>query len=443
MAILRKVDKQRKHKTKDLLNSVLSLIHRQFIFQTIHRSHTTSDDSFLTLEPQIGNFTSAVDTLVATIKNTSAYNWLIWRIENHKKLEFTSILGQKIDFYPTIREAAAFQQGDKLQFGLGAIRARFAMDLDIPHFHQVQQYDFGIPDTLGKAVVLTGSENNMQASTCREYVDQVWGSDGVELLNMLQQALSDFLNDKSYKDTGPRGNIKVLLCNKVFWVECTGMPLYMMTVAAELLAWLSLSLRHDEAGSETTGKDGTVPNETTETGDKAQSKTTVQFSSFRFSNLRRIKPGDLCFDIHVFTPKHPERIPINPQSPGNCWGDLLNRGIVVAARFPVPRRATQVAGLEASLEVMAALAGTTYLVNFRGRTFIKGFSTILVVTQVTDTVIVWHFLHNDDGTYISYADSRLPSIESSGVSLALDYSSLVKRRHILGWSPRAESNAGE
>ncbi|EPE02706.1 pfs domain protein [Ophiostoma piceae UAMH 11346] len=126
---------------------------------------------------------------------------------------------------------------------------------------------------------------------------------------------------------------------------------------------------------------------------------------------------------------------------GFCWLGLFEH-VVIAEGFPILLRETGLNGLELSMELMPALTGATYLVNFGNRTFIKGFSTMLAVTGITDSIVLWHFLHNDEHEYISYNDARLPDAKSTEAPLTLSLSLLKQRRHIVGWSHTAVSMAG-
>lgn len=84
-----------------------------------------------------------------------------------------------------------------------------------------------------------------------------------------------------------------------------------------------------------------------------------------------------------------------------CWHGLFRNPVVVLG-YPISRRQQDVPGLELPLDIMAELAQTRYLNPFAGRLILKGFSTILVPTAASDTLVTWHLLHNPDGSRISY-----------------------------------------
>lgn len=122
---------------------------------------------------------------------------------------------------------------------------------------------------------------------------------------------------------------------------------------------------------------------------------------------------------------------------GDCWRDLFRSGVVVKS-YPIPRRseADATSGLEIPLPMMASLAQASYVNTFLDRPIIKGYSTMLVPTEVHDGVVMWHLLHNKNGDRISYLDSTVVSVEG------LMIGQLSQARHILGWCSDAKYLAG-
>ncbi|KAK4186810.1 hypothetical protein QBC35DRAFT_346162, partial [Podospora australis] len=126
---------------------------------------------------------------------------------------------------------------------------------------------------------------------------------------------------------------------------------------------------------------------------------------------------------------------------GTCWLGLF-RNAVVADGFPIMRRLHSGRGLDISLEVMARLAKTSYLVDFRERTFLKGFSTMLAVTEVVGTTVFWHLFYNQDGGYISYEETRVPRIQDEDSAPTIDADALLNSRHIPGRCEKVSCLAG-
>lgn len=120
---------------------------------------------------------------------------------------------------------------------------------------------------------------------------------------------------------------------------------------------------------------------------------------------------------------------------GQCWHRLLRNPVLVLG-YPISRRHQDVPGLELPLDMMAELAQTRYLNAFAGRLTLKGFSTILAPTAVSDTLVTWHLMHNPDGSRISYLRSTDMPVVPATVS------HLESCRHVLGWCPEMRLYAG-
>lgn len=128
-------------------------------------------------------------------------------------------------------------------------------------------------------------------------------------------------------------------------------------------------------------------------------------------------------------------LPIDPfgRDNGYCWHDLFRGGVIVVG-YPIPRRpeADATSGLEISLPMMASLAQASYVNTFLDRPIIKGFSTMLVPTEVHTGVVMWHLVYNKNGDRISYLDSTVVPVEG------LMAGQLSQARHILGWCSDAK-----
>lgn len=120
---------------------------------------------------------------------------------------------------------------------------------------------------------------------------------------------------------------------------------------------------------------------------------------------------------------------------GKCWHNLFKNPMVVKG-YPIPARAETGTGAEIPFNIMAGLARTQRVDCFKGMTFIKGFSTLLVPTRRTGDVIFWHLFYNKDGRRISYLESAISSL---GYATSLD---LERCRHVLGWCEDAAFYAG-
>ena len=116
---------------------------------------------------------------------------------------------------------------------------------------------------------------------------------------------------------------------------------------------------------------------------------------------------------------------------------------VLVQGYPIIRRPKGVNGLELSLDVMAALLQAPRLTWFGGTPFIKGFSALVALTEVTQGFMLWHLVFNKDKKQrISYNDSRIPHSLASEADGIYDLT-LENSRHILGWCSHVKSLTGK
>lgn len=123
-------------------------------------------------------------------------------------------------------------------------------------------------------------------------------------------------------------------------------------------------------------------------------------------------------------------------SNGQCWRHLFRNPVVVKG-YPIPRRSMYDTGLEIPLNIMARLAQTRHINTFDNKIFIKGFSTMLVLTKHNEELLIWHLLYNKDGDRISYLDNHVIHAEKISIS------DLESSRHVLGWCSEVRYYAGK
>lgn len=121
---------------------------------------------------------------------------------------------------------------------------------------------------------------------------------------------------------------------------------------------------------------------------------------------------------------------------GQCWHPLFQSQAVVKG-YPIPRRSAHHTGLEISISAMAALVGTNRINLFNDKIYIKGFSAMVVPTEHSDDIVLWHLLYNKTGNQISYFDSKIAHAKD------INLSSINNRRHILGWSSTVRCLSGK
>lgn len=117
---------------------------------------------------------------------------------------------------------------------------------------------------------------------------------------------------------------------------------------------------------------------------------------------------------------------------------------MIVTGFPIPRRPETNTGLEAPLDMMAALTNARRVVNFSGLTFVKGFSAMLAAVRVVGNVVLWHLFFNPDRDYISYEDPRVPRLsQAQNCPSGITVGAIERGRHIVGWCDTIKNYAGQ
>lgn len=124
------------------------------------------------------------------------------------------------------------------------------------------------------------------------------------------------------------------------------------------------------------------------------------------------------------------------RAPGFCWQDMFRNPVMVGG-FPTLKKPGRGLGLEMPLRLMATLAGSERLSEFSGRTYIKGYSAMVVATAVLTNIVVWHYCFNKQGERISYGDHTLQSCPQVSMQ------QLTTSRHVVGWCSKCKVYAGK
>ena len=124
-----------------------------------------------------------------------------------------------------------------------------------------------------------------------------------------------------------------------------------------------------------------------------------------------------------------------PDSEGQCWHSLFRNPVIVRG-FPIVERDPPLSGLEIPLHIMAGLVQATRAYVFDETIILKGFSSMLVPTEQSNDITLWHHFFHMDGSRIMYLERGLSTLRIS------NFSKLQASRHIVGWCTRARNCAG-
>lgn len=303
-------------------------------------------------------------------------------------------------------------------------------------FLSEQDYEDQGAEAIAKAITLTGSWQDAQAFSCRDYLTQTWSLTGRQIMRLIQDLLRDcnagtkvnresYFRQKLFGHTEyeshancllgkcPNGTrLSAWLVESSLVVEASGVPDFVAEIG-EQLAWIGAALRPSSCLH---GVACCVP-----IIERIGTITSTRTDSIHCR---------VGFNVEEYNGP-------SSNANGQCWHAMFRRPVIVKG-YPIPRRPQADTGLELSLDIMAALACTRYANVFDSKVFIKGFSTILVPTKrLDDDVLVWHLLYNKRPTdRISYLDCSVETLSDVRIS------ELERARHIVGWCSDAVCNVG-
>lgn len=124
---------------------------------------------------------------------------------------------------------------------------------------------------------------------------------------------------------------------------------------------------------------------------------------------------------------------------GTCWQSIF-WNTAVTMGYPIPTRHPGVQGLEIDLELMTGLTLITRATMYGEILMLKGLCNMFVPTLAVGNSIVWHYLLNDDFSWMSHnhAEKSCKSIASIGFD---EMKSAT--RHFVGWTTASRLNLGE
>ncbi|KAI2606644.1 hypothetical protein GGR54DRAFT_652332 [Hypoxylon sp. NC1633] len=376
------------------------------------KENVSGDDDYD--EKDIPNLASYREVLT----KASSYKWLLSSIRAQGTLYVpgpdtaTSHVGNRII-------EAAGRPGKLSRKETHELQMQFTVAWN-PFLFMREQYYTHLPaEVLAHAITLTGHDNNIQAATCENYVQQTWPATGSYLLELLRKTIQCEVGncDGVLPD-------KTRLCARFLDHEllltAIGNP-FSVAEVAEQLAWMGAALRSSPHSTEAAYSCGYI----------AQLNiTSVKGAPNNLHGHCRIE-----FSTEIL-------VDDNLARNGKCWRGMF-RNPVIATGYPIPRRSEADTGLEIPLEMVAALTNCKRVMGFAGVTFLKGFAAMLAAVRVVGNLVFWHLCYNPKGEYISYEDNRVSrSFHSNHYPQGLTLDLLERGRHIVGWSNDVRNFAG-
>ncbi|CZR64828.1 uncharacterized protein PAC_14727 [Phialocephala subalpina] len=271
-------------------------------------------------------------------------------------------------------------------------QASFDVHWNLQNFIQ-DQYE-QVPESIGTVITLSGTANCALAGTCGEYVKANWPIHGPNVMTAVQTALES--QQTSYLEY-PDLRISVQLATPYVLVKVTGSKNTIVEVV-QAIGWMAAALR-------------------------TSSSEQVQYSELELS----LPPSSAFIKAFLMTFK---TVPL-PEGEKSCWYPLFINP-VIARGFPVPSRDNGEAGLEISVEMMAALGGARYAVEFEGGLLLKGLSAMFVPIKRYEGSIQWHLIHNTAKNRLPYSEVKVRCPDRALLD-EVGHESLQSTRAFLGW----------
>ncbi|KAL7921611.1 hypothetical protein ACQKWADRAFT_117177 [Trichoderma austrokoningii] len=341
------------------------------------------------------------------IPQTGGYQWLLSRL---KKEVFMA--PAKPSFMSTINNLITQSLQSSFHTPAKIYNAEFEVDWDIMAFLEKEEYSTKLHETVERVITVTGSYQDAYITTCEQYLDQTWPLSGRIMMQLVKDMADDKIGLQVQTDSSTGTRIRASIDGSKLIVAAEGLLTSVVEVG-EQLAWLGAALRTPPHDQGLACCSPFISASAAGAGQLLLKLSTVQFK-IRFKDEIQQDPS---------------------LSNGKCWHNLFKNPMVVKG-YPIPTRVETGTGAEMPINIMAGLARTPRVDCFKGMTFIKGFSTLLVPTRRSGDMIFWHLFYKKDGRRISYLDSDIASL---GYAKNLD---LEQCRHVLGWCENAEFYAG-
>ncbi|KAI9150448.1 hypothetical protein HJFPF1_10214 [Paramyrothecium foliicola] len=272
-------------------------------------------------------------------------------------------------------------------------------------------------------ICLTGTLANAQGMTISEYMAQTWRETWFYLPTVTSELALLPLDEESLCAEHSSPSLPLLQARLTGEQSCsitlTG-GMHMLVAIGEQIGWLAATLRHPPTSIASRAVFSCVPS---------------------LENLHKPSEEESFWSCSMVF--HMTEVDLSGHPAGSCWTSLLQTPVLVGGYSILPRSPSNT-GLEVKLNIVFQLLGSARGVRLGERVFIKAFGTILVVSKVTDDLVIWHLLKSDNpDVHISFDDPRLDKAAARVPTKSRLSDIIYKRRHIIEWSPQANDLCGE
>jgi hypothetical protein len=159
--------------------------------------HECDDDDPMEIEPLEDEIDiQDLDRYQSLITGSTAFEWLVGSLQRELQLDNTASAGMTfirrriLQGLPTPRHISRNK-------AVPSVQVTFTAPWDPVSFIQEQGYDPATEDLLGKVITVTGSSEDVQATTCKEYLCQTWPSTGKYILRIIEDTLCSSVTGSS------------------------------------------------------------------------------------------------------------------------------------------------------------------------------------------------------------------------------------------------------
>ncbi|KAF3066256.1 hypothetical protein CFAM422_009352 [Trichoderma lentiforme] len=372
------------------------------------------------------NIAQDIKGFLDTVTKDPAFKWLIGKLQGLLASTYINSDAMKNIYAHVIHGLPPIQEISR-QHPSKPFKVTFDVECDIVGFiedTEDQEYYGAAAEIIPNVITLTGSSDDVQATTCEQYFLQTWPTGGCNLLQAIQGALRQYYASKSLQSSyqcefEDRTKIKVSIGARSLKVETIG-TIHCIAEIGEQIGWFATAFKPTFHDLEISFRHPKLIG--------FQAEDNLYLLSEEFEKAFRCRILTVLDDIKVNR---------SPYAGGQCWQQMFNNPIIVTG-YPIkPRENIESgAGLEIPFEMMTTLSDARYLTTFNGMTVLKGFSTVLLPMRQHGNLIIWHLLVDVSGARISYLDPRI----QNGILISSD--NMQNTRHILGWCSEALKNIG-
>ena len=349
----------------------------------------------------------AVD--LSFVTTSQAYTWLTLKLGSYLQLSspnfsaLTKIKQEILDCF--LRPSRVNRKTPHLlytmNFNLNWAVIEF---LDSYHFGGMS----GAERILGTFVTLTSDGNNIQALTAPQYLSQTWPLIGEEILSLIIKTIDGgHISSKIFGS-----EVVARLLSRRICLEVTG-SIDSIVEVGQILGWI-----------------GAVFQASPVEGNVYQCTPSITISNGSQNRSSKDCSCTIEYALDVFP---------SGTASNDCWHSLFKYA-VIAQMFPILHRPRSVRGLEMDLSMMLALCHAKHVGKFRNKITIKGFSSILSLSERQKGASVWHFSRSasiGQNEYMSYSNA-IGGREHRDLAVQ----EVLLDRHFVGWCSQFRYGAG-